>query len=201
MKVVRSGRKVVARICDFTVIQDSREQMPWDFTGFKCDAPHQNKNLIVPVEIAGLKTGDYSLKGFEDRICIERKSLGDLYSTLGQDRDRFEREFERMAQMQYAALIIEADWPTICSSPPERSKLHPKSVFRTLIAWSQRYGVHVHPTPSVGFAERLCFRILERFYLDAMRSKGVNYGEEEQSGEVEQLQQHSSGSIGHQGGI
>ncbi len=178
MPQVRSGRKLVQKICDFTIVQDTREQIPWTFTGFTCDSPHENVPLIVPVRTGTLKTGDYSILGYEDKVCIERKTLADLYSTLGQHRDRFQREFERMAEMEYAALVIEADWGTICTQPPERSRLLPKTVYRTLIAWSQRYRVHLFPVPSLTFAERTGFRILERFYLDKCKAKGNDHGEE-----------------------
>ena len=63
-----------------TIIIDSREQKKW---------PFQN----VKVETAKLDTGDYSLKGYEDRITIERKSKVDLIKTVTHDRERFKREF------------------------------------------------------------------------------------------------------------
>lgn len=78
---------------DLVIIQDTREQMP----------------LIFPeaaVEISTLQTGDYSLKGFEDKVCIERKSLADLLQSLGQERERFMREVHRMRAYEYAGIVI-----------------------------------------------------------------------------------------------
>lgn len=151
-------------IADFTVIVDSREQWPYSFQGYTTDAAKKNRPWIIPLEVAGLRTGDYSLKGFENQIAIERKSLADLYSTLGQNRDRFQREFERLAEMEFAALVIEADWGSIIGEKPERSKLHPKVMYRTLLSWQERYGVHVMPMPTRGFAERTTLRMLETFW-------------------------------------
>ena len=61
---------------NFTIIIDSREQTPWDFTnGPEC-------------ERGTLSTGDYSIKGLEDFIAIERKELEDFIGCCGRQRDR-----------------------------------------------------------------------------------------------------------------
>jgi ERCC4-type nuclease len=193
MTLVKVGRRVAYEICDFTIIQDTREQTPWTFRGYKCDAPYQDRDLVVPVKVAGLKTGDYSLEGFENKICIERKSLADLYSTLGSGRERFKAEFQRMQSYDYAAVVIEADWLQICADPPERSKLKPKCVMRTLLAWSQRYGVHIHAASCAGFAERLAFRLLQRYHLDGRRKNRVT----KECGEVAEISCADSGESGH----
>ena len=190
---VKVGRRVAYELCDFTVIQDTREQTPWTFQGLKCDSPYQDRDLIVPVKVQGLRTGDYSIEGMEQKICLERKSLADLYSTLGQHRSRFKAEFERMAEFEYAGLIIEADWLQICAAPPERSKLKPKCVLRTLLAWEQRYGVHIHAACCAGFAERLAFRIMQRFYLESRRKDRVS----KTSGEVAEVPDADTGAAGH----
>ena len=44
----------------FTVLMDDREKKAWD--------------LPYKVERKRLKTGDYTVKGFEDKIAIEKKS-------------------------------------------------------------------------------------------------------------------------------
>ena len=44
-----------------TIIEDSREQTPLDFSGFRG----------VESVRQGLKTGDYSIQGFENRIYIK----------------------------------------------------------------------------------------------------------------------------------
>lgn len=193
MVLVKAGRRVAYELCDFTVIQDTREQTPWTFQGLKCDSPYQDRDLIVPVKVQALKTGDYSIEGMEQRICLERKSLADLYSTLGQHRQRFQAEFERMAEFQYAALVIEADWLQICAAPPERSRLRPKCVMRTLLAWEQRYGVHIHAAACAGFAERLAFRIMQRFYLESRRTERVD----KKSSEVAEVPATDPGAAGH----
>lgn len=141
------------------IIVDTREQLPYDFA---CITPPP------AVEVATLDAGDYSLKGFEGQVAIERKTLNDAYSTFGQGRRRFQVELERLAGYQFAAVVIEADWHTIVRRPPSRSRLNPKTVVASIAAWSQRYGVHFWTCPNREFAERWTYRLLERFWKDLM---------------------------------
>jgi ERCC4-type nuclease len=143
---------------------DHREQLPFAFTGLRTDAKDGRRPLVVPTQRAALVTGDYSLEGSTDLVAIERKGLPDLYSTLGQGRDRFERELQRLAAMRFAAVVVEADWLKILRDPPENSRLNPKTIFRSVLAWQQRF-VHVHWwfCGDRRFTEVVTFRILERF--------------------------------------
>lgn len=156
--------------CPFTVIVDTREQSPYQFRTFKADAKHKTPSglprpLFIPVETATLKTADYSIKGFESEIAVERKSLTDLFGTLGSGRERFERELQRLSQFQIAHIVIESDWRTILESPPERTKLSPKSVFRSINAWEQEFPtIHWQFMGMRAIAEHKTFRILERFW-------------------------------------
>jgi ERCC4-type nuclease len=148
-------------LCPFVVAVDNREQAPFRFQNFHSDADKRYRPLIVRTKKKTLRTGDYSIVGMEHLVTVERKSLVDAYGTFGADRKRFERELERMTEFQHAAVVIEASWSAIIGSPPPHSKLLPKTVYRSVIAWSQRYGVHFWDCPSRSFAERTTFRILE----------------------------------------
>jgi len=69
---------------DLVIVQDTREKKPLNFTNVK-------------VVVAGLKTGDYSIQGYEDKFCIEHKSIKDLIGTCDhKNRERFGRELARM---------------------------------------------------------------------------------------------------------
>jgi ERCC4-type nuclease len=115
-----------------------------------------------------LPTGDYSLEGYADRVAVERKTLADLYTTLGQGRERFECELQRLAAMQLGFVVVEADWRTIVRRPPAFSRLNPKTVYRSVIAWQQRFpNVHWWACPNRRFAEVTTLRVLERFQKDA----------------------------------
>jgi hypothetical protein len=68
-----------------------------------------------------------------------------------------------MAEMSFAAVVIEASWEQILFWPVE-SRLNPKSVFRTAISWQQKFGVPWLAMGSRELAEITTFRLLERFY-------------------------------------
>jgi ERCC4-type nuclease len=155
------------------VLIDTREQRPYAFTGFRAGARAGHAPLAVTTKVVNLPTGDYSLEGYADRVAIERKSLADLYATLGQGRSRFERELQRLAGMQLGFVVIEAEWRAVVRHPPERSRLAPKSVYCSVIAWQQRYpNVHWWTCPGRRFAEVTTLRILERFWRDQRRAAG-----------------------------
>jgi ERCC4-type nuclease len=146
---------------NFTIIIDTREQRPWRF-------PNGAETVR-----GTLTTGDYSVVGLEDKVTIERKSLADLYNTAGQNRGRFERELERMRSFDFAAIIIEATWEDIARRPPPRSEMRPKSVIRSLMAWAQRYKVHVIPAGGPALAARLAYILLDRYFRDAESNRQV----------------------------
>lgn len=151
----------------FVVIVDTREQVPFGFENLRTDANLKYRPIAVQTVREALPSGDYSLRGHEHNIAVERKSLADLFSTLSSGRARFERELARLNLMQYAAVVIEADWETILMRPPERSLLNPKTVFRSILAWQQRFiRVHWWAVPGRRMAEAVTFRILERFWKD-----------------------------------
>ena len=87
-----------------TIIEDSREQQPLDFTGFRG----------VESVRSGLKTGDYSIQGYEDKICFERKSAPDLISTLSAGHERFLREIDRMKDFEEKYILIEREPSVVC---------------------------------------------------------------------------------------
>lgn len=134
---------------------------------------YKNAVLDIQTQKTWLTSGDYSITGMEHLIAIERKSKEDLYSTLGQHRERFERELQRLAEMPRAHVVIEAEWLSIVKQPPTRSRLHPQTIVGSVLAWTNRYpSIHWWPMPSRRAAEITVFKILERFWLD-MRDRKV----------------------------
>ncbi|QEF99752.1 hypothetical protein Mal15_38180 [Stieleria maiorica] len=104
-----------------TAIIDTREQMPLVLPGLR-------------TEPATLPTGDYSVKGLESVIAIERKSLPDLLACVGRERERFEREIDRLRAYPVRALVVEADWSDI-ERGDWRSKITPKQAGASLVSW------------------------------------------------------------------
>ena len=72
--------------------------------------------------------------------------------------------------MQFAAVVIEADWSDILCRPPVMSQLSPLTVLRSVIAWEQRFpNVHWWQVPGRAAGEVVTLRILERFWKERQR--------------------------------
>lgn len=131
---------------NFTIIEDSREQNPLDFSPF-ADA------LGFTVERAKLRTGDYSIKGFSNHIFIERKSLADCVSTMTHGRERFTREvYDRGAYYPVKAIVVEASWSEI-SRPYHFSAANPQAIVNSL------FSLTLPPTSMLIYADRSRARI------------------------------------------
>jgi len=60
------------------------------------------------MEVNTLHTGDYTLKGFEDVICVERKaSVSEIATNLGKKKKAFYNEMERMRDFNFRYLLLE----------------------------------------------------------------------------------------------
>lgn len=136
------------------IIQDTREQAPYTF-----DAP---RYADAVVEVAALQTGDYSAKGFEDAISLERKSIDDLVGSLSTGRARFEKELARARGYEVFAIIAECTMQDIAEHR-YRSKMLPHSVLQSLFAFQVRYGVPVVWAGNREGAEYAVFSILQKF--------------------------------------
>ena len=99
-----------------TVIQDTREQRPFAFDP-----------LRFAVEVGTLLTGDYTVKGLEQRLRIERKQLGDFVGTVIGDWIRFRKELNRLAYFDVALIVVEADVQDVLAHQYE-SDAKPESV-------------------------------------------------------------------------
>lgn len=157
-----------ADVCPFTILIDTREQRPFKFEGFKGDAKDKERPLIVRTEIATLQTGDYSIRGFENRYVVERKSAIDLFGCIGRDRERFEREIDRMNKLEWGGdVLVESDWRDLMLRPPEFSKLQPKTISRTIKSWRFGYrNVHWWLVPGRPAAEAFAFDLLKKAWRE-----------------------------------
>lgn len=136
-----------------TAIIDTREQTPLDLSPFQ-------------VERGTLATGDYSVRGLEHVIAIERKSLGDLVSCCGSERERFEREVQRLLAYPVRALVVESDFSTIeMRQWPAISKITPTHVVGSVLGW-QAMGLPVLMAGNHRRAGELVKRLL---YIAARR--------------------------------
>jgi hypothetical protein len=181
------------RLCPFSIIIDTREQTPFSFLSITVDQQYsgvrskpqsrqsqQSQHIqigqdatdaetwTIPMIRGTLQQGDYGIEGMAARVAVERKSAADLFGTLSSGRKRFVRELERLQERcEFAAVVVEADWQTLFSTPPEYSRLPPRNVFRSVVAYQQRYPrVHWWFCPGRRFAELTTFRVLERFWRE-----------------------------------
>lgn len=100
-----------------------------------------NKKWNVTVTCDTLPTGDYSLRGFEERICIDRKSgFPELAANFTVDRDRFEREFERMRSYDVALIVVE-EGSLDQLEAYYSGGMNPKSLRNSILAWQAKYRV------------------------------------------------------------
>ena len=151
----------------FTIIQDTREVqggMMWQFTGIVGNSNEKYRPLIVPTEIATLQTGDYSLKGFENRITIERKSASDIFGCFYSDR--FESELTRMMDFEVKAVVIESDWSSMLTNPPNHSRASANSVFGAAVSSLACRRIPWIACPGRRFAELYTFQLLRKFWED-----------------------------------
>lgn len=155
-------------ISPFTVLIDTREQAPYSFTGINGDSDTHNTPIVVRTVSCHLPTGDYTIEGLAGEISVERKSLEDLYGTLTHGRERFERELQRLEELPgFAAVVVEAGYGAIVGCPPPESKVRPKTISRSILAFQQRYRrVHWLMLPDRRFAEITTYRIFERYWKD-----------------------------------
>ena len=141
-------------------IVDTREQNPLDLSPIR-------------FERGTLSTGDYALKSCPDACRIERKSLADLVGCVGSDRERFEREVQRLLSYPVRVLVVESTWEQIEShepnSPQWRGKVTKEAVIGSLLGW-QAMGLSVHMAGDQERAgkhvARLLFTIARRRYAE-----------------------------------
>ena len=145
-----------------TIIVDSREQSPYHFTNI---SPWS----IVPLSHVALATGDYSLIGYQSRITIERKSISDFLGSISAGRERFEREFERMSQMEFAAVVVEGELSDVLNHAKAKTRMNTDSILGTVRSWSIRYGVHFFFCMGRRHAEIETIHLLYQFWRNEQK--------------------------------
>ena len=121
----------------FTIVEDSREQTPLDFSPFEAQG--------VSVVRKKLRTGDYSVLGMERGIIIERKSLADCVSSLTHGRERLTRElYDRAIFAPVRHFVVEASWYQLSQPYEFAPGANPESIVNSLFAFMQPpLSVHV----------------------------------------------------------
>ncbi len=109
------------------LIIDTREQLPLKFEN-------------IPSETAGLKTADYSVKGFESVFGIERKTIPDLVQSVTTERERFFRELQRLKGFEFKRLLIIGARSRI-EAAQYRSLANPKAILASVATIEARFDI------------------------------------------------------------
>ena len=104
-----------------TAVIDTREQIPLGLSPLRTV-----RDTLV--------TGDYSVRGLEHVVAIERKSLPDLLGCVGTARERFEREVQRLLAYPVRALVVEGSWLDV-EHGEWRTRVTPAAVIGSLLGW------------------------------------------------------------------
>lgn len=73
---------------------DTREQKPLVLPGARLTCRQK------------LKTGDYSVKGYTNKITVEYKALGDWTQWISGNKKRFYSQCERLAEMPFGFVVV-----------------------------------------------------------------------------------------------
>jgi hypothetical protein len=126
-----------------TILVDTREQNPFDFSRFA--------GWFAGIEKKALKLGDYSVAGLEDLCVVERKDLPDLVHSLTVERPVFINRLKRMSGQAHRLLVITTALSQVKSRYPHRAA-NPNRIFQSLIALLAELNVpfSVHRESSLG---------------------------------------------------
>ena len=124
------------------IIQDTREQIPWDFSFYYTQI------------VEKLDTGDYTVKGYENEFVVERKkSVGEISTNLGKEVKRFVAELKRMEKFKYKHLVCEFSEQDILNFPrgsgiPRKKwrylRMSGKFIMKRLLELCNFYDIDIH---------------------------------------------------------
>jgi|688.fasta_scaffold306613_3 ERCC4-type nuclease len=154
---------------DFTIIVDTREQKPWEFSEYS--TAHQK-----------LDTGDYSIQGFENIVAIERKrNVAEIANNITESR--FEDVINRLKQIKYPFILLEFNLQSVLQYPigssiPKRLwskiKISPNYIIKHLIDLQIEHNINVIFCGDSDNAEHMATSILKRIYKIEQNNKDQN---------------------------
>ena len=128
----------------YKIIRDTREKKGYYFNSYQACAGMVDRKL---------DTGDYSIEGLEDKICIERKaSISELALNLGQGKKAFMNEIGRMKDHDHKFLVLEFELEDLLKFPDDTNipqskrktvKISGKYILKCLMEFQIHDGVNV----------------------------------------------------------
>lgn len=129
---------------DYTIIRDTREKTGWNFDPF---------GNCLGMECRVLKTGDYSIKGFEDLVAIERKrNVEEIATNIGKKSVQFEAEMKRMTTIPHSYILCEFNLQELLSFPATSTlsrqqraqiRITGKFILKRLLEYQMNYNVKI----------------------------------------------------------
>jgi ERCC4-type nuclease len=144
------------------IIVDTREKYPLTFSWFSVETISKK-----------LDTGDYTLDGHENELCIDRKaSISELYTNMFKDYIRFKKELERMGPFKEKYIVCEfpyyhvSDFPLygIPNSKISALKFNAGHLIDKIEHIKEKYGVEFIFCDDRHEAERQIYELLKEFY-------------------------------------
>lgn len=128
--------------------------------------PHPWEGYLSCETVRGtLESGDFSIPGCGEWICVERKTMNDLIGCLTGSRDRFTRELQRAARIRDFVVVCEGSYADLWTGK-YRSQMNPRAAWESVIALQQRYGIPFLMAGSQEIAARLTESILLRWWRE-----------------------------------
>lgn len=142
---------------NFTIIVDTREQKPW---ALKHHAIANKK----------LDTGDYSVEGLENLLCIERKhSISEFVNNMTEKR--FIDVLERMSKHKYSYIIMEFNFDAIINFPVgsdipkhiwKNLRINPAYIIKYISDIQVKYNIKILFCGSPYNAEKMAVSLMRR---------------------------------------
>ena len=149
---------------EIIIIKDTREPEVGSWDAY----------FTAPSVRGTLKTGDFSLLGYDNKIAIERKELNDLIGCLTTNRDRFERELERSQEMDFFCVICEGSYRQLAEGA-YRSRMNPKSAIESISAFEIRYGTHFLFAGNKELAAKKAESLLLKYHREQMKQESCRF--------------------------
>jgi len=153
---------------EFTILVDTREQMPWEFGAHTTSREK-------------LDTGDYTIKGLEELLSIERKqTVSEIANNITESR--FPKFLDRLAEFKYKFMLLEFDLEDVYRFPegsdiPKRlwDKLRVSNnyILKCISKFEIDYGIHVIFCGDSDNAEKMAVRIMRTVYEKHKKTIGL----------------------------
>lgn len=133
------------------VLIDTREKLPFQF-GDDIDTVKTK-----------LEVGDYSLKGLEHLVSIERKSLDDFINSTIHNKRRFTQNLKDLTRMDHKAIVVEASLRDVFMHR-YKSKTHNQAVFGIVAAISGKWKIPVFFWENHAYAQMMVEKYLRTLW-------------------------------------